>query len=216
VVSHAIANGEHHLGAPLTVPRPSRPRSACSGMTTIANPSGAKQQRQWEGERNPYAGFCRKIAAVHPGAVRGWARTRAPARGAEGFTCAMCDGSWRRWRIPSGSARREACCRRGLPFSAPMSPSLIEDQLKRFRDELISQQQPTIHLPFNNCRHRPAAAACSRSPASSGSAPSTLLGRVYILASAPSCASRRPVSPHLTPQRQRLLRHLPGVIAQPD
>ena len=56
----------------------------------------------------------------------------------------------RRWRKPSGCARSKSC-RRGCA-SPPTSPtSSIEDQLKRFRDELIEQQATDkIHLLFNN------------------------------------------------------------------
>ena len=56
----------------------------------------------------------------------------------------------RRWRKPSGCARPRQLPQ-GLRVTTHIADVSIEDQLKRFRDELIEQQSTDkIHLLFNN------------------------------------------------------------------
>ena len=57
---------------------------------------------------------------------------------------------WRRWPKPSGCARSEKLPQ-GLRVTTHIADVSIEDQLKRFRDELVEQQATDkIHLLFNN------------------------------------------------------------------
>src|ERR1700739_4507315 len=93
--------------------------------------------------------FAGKIAVITGGGT-GMGRELARQIVAEGCNVAMCDVS------AESMAETKRLCEveklpRGLRVTTHIADVSIEDQLKRFRDELIEQQQTDrIHLLFNN------------------------------------------------------------------
>src|SRR5262249_22009621 len=93
--------------------------------------------------------FAGKIAVITGGGT-GMGRELARQLVAEGCNVAMCDVS------AENMAETKRLCEveklpQGLRVTAHIADVSIEDQLKRFRDELIDQQKTDkIHLLFNN------------------------------------------------------------------
>ncbi|HLZ06464.1 MAG TPA: SDR family NAD(P)-dependent oxidoreductase [Bradyrhizobium sp.] len=93
--------------------------------------------------------FAGKIAVITGGGT-GMGRELARQLVAEGCNVAMCDVS------PENLAETKRLCEveklpQGLRVTTHIADVSIEDQLKRFRDELIEQQKTDkIHLLFNN------------------------------------------------------------------
>jgi NAD(P)-dependent dehydrogenase (short-subunit alcohol dehydrogenase family) len=93
--------------------------------------------------------FAGKIAVITGGGT-GMGRELAPQLVAEGCNVAMCDVS------AEAMAETKRLCEverlpQGLRVTTHVADVSIEDQLKRFRDELIEQQATErIHLLFNN------------------------------------------------------------------
>jgi NAD(P)-dependent dehydrogenase (short-subunit alcohol dehydrogenase family) len=93
--------------------------------------------------------FAGKIAVITGGGT-GMGRELARQLVAEGCNVAMCDVS------PEAMAETKRLCEseklpQGLRVTTHVADVSIEDHLKRFRDELVEQQQTDkIHLLFNN------------------------------------------------------------------
>ena len=129
--------------------------------------------------------FAGKIAVITGGGT-GMGRELARQLVAEGCNVAMCDVS------ADAMAETKRLCEveqlpQGLRVTTHIADVSIEDQLKRFRDEIAEQQDTDkIHLLFNNAGIGGGGSLFTNT-ASSGSGPSTSAGAASITASAPSC-----------------------------
>src|SRR3979411_1963865 len=101
--------------------------------------------------------FAGKIAVVTGGGT-GMGRELVRQLAAEGCNVAMCDVSAEAMAETKGLCELEKLPQ-GLRVTAHVADVSIEDQLTRFRDEIVEQQATDkIHLLFNNARIRDAAA----------------------------------------------------------
>jgi NAD(P)-dependent dehydrogenase (short-subunit alcohol dehydrogenase family) len=119
--------------------------------------------------------FAGKIAVITGGGT-GIGRELARQLVAEGCNVAMCDVS------ADAMAETKRLCEaepQGLRVTTHIADVSIEDQLTRFRDEIVeAQSTDKIHLLFNNA---------GIGGARIGKEPSTSAGAASISASAPSC-----------------------------
>src|SRR5258708_32343011 len=115
--------------------------------------------------------FAGKTAVITCG-VTGMGRELAPQLGAEGCNVALCDIS------ADAMAETKRLCEverlpQGLRITTHLADVSVEEQLKRFRDEIADQQATDkIHLLFTTPASA-AAAASSPARAGSGRGPST-------------------------------------------
>src|SRR4029450_9511145 len=111
---------------------------------------GSRQEPQDKslGRPQQMKDFAGKIAVITGGGT-GMGRELARQLVAEGCNVAMCDVS------PEAMAETKRLCEseklpQGLRVTTPVADVSIEDHYKRFRDELVEQQQTDkIHLLFN-------------------------------------------------------------------
>jgi len=153
VGSYAVANGERRGAAhqwlegfrlvarKLRLPHPAKPFKSFFIEKILRNSKGRR--------RIPMKDFAGKIAVITGGGT-GMGRELARQLVAEGCNVAMCDVS------ADAMAETKQLCEaeklpQGLRVTTHIADVSIEDQLKRFRDELIAQQATDkIHLLFNN------------------------------------------------------------------
>ena len=150
--------------------------------------------------------FAGKFAVITGGGT-GMGRELARQLVAEGCNVAMCDVSAETMAETSGSARPTKLPQ-GLRVTTHVADVSIEDQLKRFRDELIEQQETDkIHLLFNNAGIGGGGSMVNNTPRAVGAHLQRLLGRgLSRRAHLPAAAAeggRGAHRQHL--QRQRLL-----------
>src|SRR3979411_3069870 len=129
--------------------------------------------------------FAGKIAVVTGGGT-GMGRELARQLVAEGCNVAICDLSL------EAMAETKRLCEaeklpQGLRVTTHIADVSIEDQLKRFRDEIAEQQvTDKIHLLFNNAGIGGGGSLFTNTR-NNGKRPSTSAGAGSISASAPSC-----------------------------